>query len=112
MECSICLEKLNKNNENCEVQPFLCIHKFHKQCIEKWSGSCPNCRICRKESSSYLKYHCMSNNAKRHLPETFMCRMHNIFVAQSHIPPFGAVTYCQSCNNQSFHNMNINYFIN
>ena len=39
--CSICLSALHKNDRNTK---WICKHRFHKECIESWNGSCPLCR--------------------------------------------------------------------
>lgn len=45
MECSICLETIDKN-----CKKLNCGHHFHKKCIKKWGANvnnghkCPNCR--------------------------------------------------------------------
>tara|TARA_Y100000591_G_C21272821_1_gene423509 strand:+ start:85 stop:435 length:351 start_codon:yes stop_codon:yes gene_type:complete len=55
MECSICLEKLNKNNNknnnNKNIEILNCGHQIHKKCLnnlikinEEWSYKCPLCR--------------------------------------------------------------------
>ena len=41
-DCSICLEKLNKNKVYLN-----CSHYFHKDCINKWKTRNNTCPICR-----------------------------------------------------------------
>ncbi|VVU94938.1 hypothetical protein CPAV1605_663 [seawater metagenome] len=44
-ECVICLEKLNKTN----ISQLVCLHKYHKECLDNWKKSrtnkieCPQC---------------------------------------------------------------------
>lgn len=41
-ECSICLEKINKN-----IRKTKCNHEFHQKCLDKWienNNTCPDCR--------------------------------------------------------------------
>ena len=45
-ECSICLEKLEKNNS---VVILECGHKFHDKCIKNWMKIKKTCPICRKK---------------------------------------------------------------
>tara|TARA_B110000858_G_scaffold185970_1_gene228650 strand:- start:4 stop:564 length:561 start_codon:yes stop_codon:yes gene_type:complete len=45
-ECSICLEKLEKNNS---VVILECSHKFHDKCIKNWMKIKKTCPICRKK---------------------------------------------------------------
>jgi uncharacterized protein len=49
-QCSICHEKLEKDNL---LSPYTCKHGFHKDCIEQWfeqpgGGLCPYCRSEKK----------------------------------------------------------------
>jgi len=47
--CNICLEDFTpENNSNC-IQTLCCKKYFHKNCIEKWTGTCPICRGIWKE---------------------------------------------------------------
>lgn len=39
MECTICM-----NNVVTKYNHYKCNHVFHKKCISKWTGNCPNCR--------------------------------------------------------------------
>lgn len=43
-ECSICLERYDKNNK---IMNLKCRHTFHQECITKWlkdNNTCPQCR--------------------------------------------------------------------
>lgn len=39
--CSICLSALEEKDKNTK---WICKHRFHKECIESWNGTCPLCR--------------------------------------------------------------------
>jgi len=41
-ECSICLDKLDKN-----IFILKCNHKFHKECLSRWLNVNPSCPLCR-----------------------------------------------------------------
>ena len=47
IECPICLEPIN----NCHVTQFICLHKYHQNCINEWINKrsndviCPECGI-------------------------------------------------------------------
>lgn len=70
-ECSICFENVSEHNYK-----FTCRHVFHSKCIEKWKGSCPNCRAKVNDASC----------------------MHNYVLTQSCIPPFGKINKCTRCH--------------
>ena len=57
MECSICLDVINKN----EINNYTCSnnHLFHSNCIKKWAYQTENCPCCRQ----YIE--CQSNNINR-----------------------------------------------
>ena len=43
-ECSICLERYDKNDK---IMNLKCNHKFHKDCLNEWlqnNNTCPQCR--------------------------------------------------------------------
>jgi len=40
-QCSICLENINENEK---ISKWTCTHYFHKECLNYWNKSCPNCR--------------------------------------------------------------------
>ena len=44
-ECSICLEKFNREEEL--SKSTLCPHIFHTKCIQTWVAENPNCPKCR-----------------------------------------------------------------
>lgn len=44
-ECTICIEKLNKDGE---IKILPCKHIFHGICIKKWFEEKINCPICRR----------------------------------------------------------------
>lgn len=47
IECPICLEPIN----NCQVSQFICLHKYHQECLNEWNNKrfndikCPECGI-------------------------------------------------------------------
>lgn len=44
-KCCVCLSRYREGEE---INILPCMHKFHKECIEKWFGVCKkNCPICR-----------------------------------------------------------------
>ena len=67
--CSICLEKLNDNderiaedldsvtlrllhnNENEKIDTLICVHKFHSYCISKISQINNNCPLCKQKNN-------------------------------------------------------------
>ena len=104
MECIICYENTNEF-----LEPYKCNHKFHKKCIKKWNKTCPLCRTDKKNNlltiypnvkylniEPYLKYeknkYCYSN-------------LHQMYVFQSGIPPYGAIVKCYSCNTTRCYNI-------
>ena len=46
--CSICLENLNENEG---TKAYVCSHLYHRECINNWNGSCPECRANRLPTS-------------------------------------------------------------
>lgn len=44
-ECSICQEELRVEDTN--IVTTMCGHRFHNQCIVKWTEKKPNCPMCR-----------------------------------------------------------------
>lgn len=42
--CPICLDIVNKNEENEEIINKCCNRSYHKECIKKWNKNCPTCR--------------------------------------------------------------------
>ena len=47
-QCNICLEEYIEDNNTC-IETLCCKKPFHKDCIEKWTGTCPICRGIWKE---------------------------------------------------------------
>lgn len=45
VECTICLETIDKNDEH----TLLCNHKYHDKCISFWLKNNSSCPICRKK---------------------------------------------------------------
>lgn len=43
-ECCVCLSRFREGEET-NILP--CLHKFHKECIEKWFSVWKNCPMCR-----------------------------------------------------------------
>lgn len=43
-DCSICIEKININDD---IRKLNCGHIFHKNCIDQWLVISPICPICR-----------------------------------------------------------------
>lgn len=54
MQCSICLSDIESDCDACINKLFECDHVYHIGCIQKWSGTCPNCRSTRKSVPSVL----------------------------------------------------------
>lgn len=56
VECAICLEVLEQEQESKEVQQLPCKHQFHFECIRLWSRKCEqkgfvfSCPYCRDET--------------------------------------------------------------
>lgn len=46
IECSICLEVMNKNNKI--IKLYCCDHIYHEKCIRGWIEKNRNCPLCRK----------------------------------------------------------------
>lgn len=45
MDCSICLEEIQNNEQTIVIDS--CHHEFHRRCLEPWfltNSTCPNCR--------------------------------------------------------------------
>ena len=49
-ECPICLGDMNHKNMKVLIS---CGHRFHKDCIQKWSLTSKNCPCCRKDFSLF-----------------------------------------------------------
>lgn len=39
--CSICLTTIEENEMDTK---WICRHRYHRECITNWNGSCPECR--------------------------------------------------------------------
>lgn len=48
IECSICLDVLKKEGEEC-VTTYECNHIFHLNCLNSWVRTSPSCPLCRHE---------------------------------------------------------------
>ena len=48
MFCSICLTKINKNDEYIENE--CCKNTFHNSCLEEWYKIKENCPLCRRNN--------------------------------------------------------------
>lgn len=58
MECSICLDTINKNSKK-----LTCIHTFHKKCIKKWFKKMKRCPLCLEfQRKKYKVTHLNSNS--------------------------------------------------
>ena len=44
-DCSICLNKIKKNQIARETS---CLHKFHAQCLDRWLEEKSTCPLCKK----------------------------------------------------------------
>lgn len=44
--CPICIEEFEDGNE---VRYLWCMHRFHKDCVDKWLEKHSNCPMCKKE---------------------------------------------------------------
>ena len=58
-ECPLCIQPFGNKGV---VLPYRCEHMFHRDCISKWSGTCPMCRefMTREEyliQGTINKYH-------------------------------------------------------
>lgn len=102
MECSICCECILKD----WAQPYKCLHTFHSSCINKWDGSCPNCRAMRHEKQKNIYFHRLYNSMKinelciskyKHTNYTCTDKGHVLKVCRSGVPPFGAMVFCFDC---------------
>lgn len=65
MECSICLEEFQRENDVYTIKT--CGHSFHKNCIHKWfcnSNTCPYCRE-QVENIFYVKTKNIINRPKK-----------------------------------------------
>lgn len=47
-ECSICLDNLKKEGEEC-VTTYECNHNFHLKCLNSWVKTRPSCPLCRHD---------------------------------------------------------------
>lgn len=69
MECSICLDDINKKKNL--LKTLKCNHIFHKRCINKWMKTSIQCPLCKyfikKKFIIYFRHHPM-----------YMFRLHNI----------------------------------
>jgi hypothetical protein len=44
--CGICLEEFQKG-ECLKTMP--CLHRYHRECIDKWLKQCAKCPVCKHE---------------------------------------------------------------
>lgn len=113
--CDICLSCLTGVTTH---QKYECVHLFHKNYIENWTGSCPLCRTERLKGHSTI---CQNENVKfwlnlpNNVPDSFCsiyleswrkmdCKTqnHSIFFKYN----YGVIGVCESCGYmQSFHLM-------
>jgi len=80
--CSICLDELNTDNHNVNIQP--CGHMFHYICIAKWNRNCP---LCRKP----LVIHNLFEENKE--PEYYQQRKNSILTRKMHVVEHMSVNY-------------------
>lgn len=103
MECSICYEEC-KEDENV----FRCAHVFHKKCIIKWEGKCPNCRSERKYKTEIVyKLKTITYEKISHIKLAQTCENHKecIEYGQMQTPPYGGVVKCTLCGTLEFCNL-------
>jgi hypothetical protein len=46
LNCTVCLEEFT---EGAELRSLPCLHKYHKECIDKWLAVKASCPICNRE---------------------------------------------------------------
>lgn len=97
MECSICL---NVCEGHAHRKLFECSHVFHEECINKWGGSCPNCRRPKRRELTHAVVKYTDDKA------VYSCfiNKHALNVYQSGLPPFGVAVYCVDCELTTYHN--------
>uniref|UniRef100_A0A7S2UR21 RING-type domain-containing protein n=1 Tax=Attheya septentrionalis TaxID=420275 RepID=A0A7S2UR21_9STRA len=52
--CNICLEEFQTGDE---IRKLSCLHRFHKQCIDRWLGTVASCPICKHEIGRNVESH-------------------------------------------------------
>lgn len=105
-DCSICMNHMDYTHE---YKKYKCIHVFHKQCIDKWSGPCPICRnaslqqeiiVCQNDNVKYFKS--MPCNVPIQYYSRYLdlwgksdCKQlgHSIFFKKT----FGVIGVCETC---------------
>ena len=61
MECSICLDDINK--KTMKILP--CKHIFHKKCINRWLKNSIQCPLCKSFLENEFKVHFCKNKSKK-----------------------------------------------
>jgi len=56
--CMICMEEF-EDGENIRLLP--CLHRFHRDCIDKWLNTSTTCPVCKKDIVDSLRGDGMSN---------------------------------------------------
>ena len=77
MQCSICLDVINKN----EINDYTCSnnHLFHYNCIKKWAFHNESCPYCRE----YIECQSNNNNRKillRHYKLSTLINLRNVII--------------------------------
>ena len=87
MECTICLDTIHEPHN-----VFECDHVYHMKCIDKWEGTCPNCRSRRKvKESNYILYEIK-------IEKNVICQCSDVMInGRIGIPPFGRINMCSIC---------------
>jgi hypothetical protein len=52
-DCLICMDKLNKKDDNCGL--LQCLHWFHFECLKDWLIKDASCPLCKTQVSEALK---------------------------------------------------------